>query len=196
MNKSILLVIFLLILVITSGYLLSNPQNQTSQLVNTTENSPIPQITKGNCLADDCLLGDTEYPVSELPVDIKDALNKALTDEYKAYATYNAVTKSLGNIRPFIMIQRAEQQHINALLSLFEKYSLPIPENNYLSKVTAPNELKTACAIGVQAEIDNIKLYKESLLPLVKNYPDITIVFRNLMNASEQKHLPAFQRCD
>jgi hypothetical protein len=47
----------------------------------------------------------------------------------------------------------------------------------------------------VQAEIDNAKLYRDVLILSMKNYPDIVNVFTNLMNASEQNHLKAFERC-
>jgi hypothetical protein len=38
-------------------------------------------------------------------------------------------------------------------------------------------------------------LYRDKLIPEVTNYPDITEVFTSLMNASQDKHLPAFQKC-
>ena len=56
--------------------------------------------------------------------------------------------------------------------------------------------LTAACQTGVDAEIANADLYKNILLPIVTNYPDITAVFTNLMNASEEKHLPAFEKCN
>ena len=94
------------------------------------------------------------------------------------------------------MIVRAEESHISSLKAIYDKYGLEIPENKWVDKVTAPETLKESCSVGVIAEIENARLYKEDLLPLVGQYPDINGVFTNLMNASEQKHLPAFQRCD
>jgi len=56
--------------------------------------------------------------------------------------------------------------------------------------------LQEACQIGVDAEIANAALYRDELLPAVTAYEDITLVFENLMNASQQKHLPAFEKCN
>ena len=151
----------------------------------------------GNCLADDCLLVDgLEYPVGELSVEIQKALDEAINDEYKALSTYEAVITKFGAVRPFSMIKGAEEQHIASLKAIYDKYGLEVPENTWPSKILAPATLQEACQIGVGAEIANAALYKENLLPIVVGYEDIVAVFTNLMNASEQKHLPAFERCD
>jgi len=157
----------------------------------------IPEVNKQNCLADDCLLVDNlDYPVDELPQSVKEALGEAINDEYKALATYEAVILKFGTIRPFSMIKGAEEQHISSLKAIYDKYGLVAPQNTLSGKITAPATLKEACQTGVEAEIANAKLYKEELLPAVKNYEDITAVFINLMNASEQKHLVAFEKCN
>ena len=152
--------------------------------------------TKGTCNADGCLaVSDLEYPVGDLSEEAKSALESALDDEYKAYATYDAVINKFGNVRPFIMIIRAEEQHISSLKGLFDKYGLEIPENTYLGNISAPDTLAEACSTGVEAEIANAKLYEDDLLPGVSDYEDITLVFNNLMRASQDSHLPAFERC-
>lgn len=158
--------------------------------------SPTPLLSEKNCIADQCLAEDIEYPVAALPAEIKESLRMAIDDEYKAYSTYQAVIEKQGGVRPFIMISRAEQQHIASLQALFDKYGLEIPENPYAGNVNVPLTIQDACKIGVQAEIDNIKLYEEKLIPIVSSYEDITQVYTNLMNASDVRHLPAFQRCD
>lgn len=152
--------------------------------------------SKENCLSDGCLaVSNLEYPVGTLTDEQVGALQSALDDEYKAYATYDAVIKKLGNVRPFIMIIRAEEQHISSLKALFDKYGLNIPENSYLGSVTFDGTLSDACTTGVEAEIANGMLYQEDLLDKVKGFEDIAMVFTNLMNASNTKHLPAFERC-
>jgi hypothetical protein len=157
------------------------------------QNSVSPQ----NCLADDCLLVDNlDYPVSELPQSVKDALDEAINDEYKALATYEAVISKFGTVRPFSMIKGAEEQHIALLKAVYDKYGLQVPQNTWSSKVSSPETIQEACQTGVDAEIANAALYKEKLLPVVADYEDITAVFINLMNASEQKHLPSFDKCN
>lgn len=153
------------------------------------------KVDKESCLADDCLLvEDLDYPAGVLSSDVQSALYKAIQDEYKARAMYNAVIDKFGLVRPFSMIIRAEDQHISSLKAIYDKYDLEVPAEEK-QNILLPETLKEVCEIGVQAEIDNAKLYKEELLPIVLNYKDITSVFTNLMNASQEKHLPAFSRC-
>jgi hypothetical protein len=59
--------------------------------------------------------------------------------------------------------------------------------------VTRYANLQEACAAGVAAEIENGALYERLLAST--QHPDILTVFRNLQEASQQRHLPAFQRC-
>lgn len=195
MNKQFLLLLGLFTLGIIVGFFITILYPK-SNLQITPEPSPTPFFTKENCLADNCLNNEIEFPVKELPSTIKDSLYQALDDEYNAYATYNNTISTFGNIRPFIMIARAEQQHIAALQALFDKYNLEIPENNYQGNIETSDSIKSACDIGVKEEKENIELFREKLLPLVTEYEDITAVYTNLMNASEQKHLPAFERCN
>lgn len=123
------------------------------------------------------------------------ALAIALDDEYRAMATYDAVMENFGEIRPFNSIKKAEQNHISSLLDLYDYYELEVPENEWEGKVEIADTLEDNCQIGVQAEIDNADLYKNILLPAVEDYSNITQVFTNLMNASQNNHLPAFKRC-
>lgn len=148
------------------------------------------------CIADECLSVDgLEYPVATLSDGAKEALAAALEDEYKAFATYQSVMEKFGAIRPFVMISRAEEQHIAALKALHDKYGIAVPENSYLGKVSSPESVSAACQTGIDAEIANAALYDDRLLPVVSTYPDIVRVFTNLRNASEDRHLPAFERC-
>ncbi len=197
MNRIMVFLLVTLVVGLAGGYLFRSSQDfQTvAPLSDNTGTSPT-RVTRNNCLDDECLKTGVDYPVTELPAKVQDSLHQALMDEYKAYATYKTVLDTYGNVRPFIMIARAEQKHIAALQGLYEKYGIEIPENNLLETIPAPRSIHEACSVGVQSEINNVKLYKESLLPNVTDYEDITIVFTNLMNASEQKHLPAFQQCD
>lgn len=151
--------------------------------------------TRQNCVSEDCLrIENLEYPVAELPASVRQALDSAIDDEYKARATYEAVINEFGSTRPFSMIIRAEEQHISSLKSLYDKYGLDIPSDPY-SNVQIASTKSDNCSIGVQAEIDNAGLYRDSLLPAVQDYPDIVSVFTKLMDASQNNHLPAFERC-
>jgi hypothetical protein len=208
MNHKILLYVgFALLVGVISGYALNQSRiksaeeipPETSRLESRNEASQPQkgQFNQGSCLADDCLLVEgLEYPAGELPVVVQAALDEALNDEYKALSTYKAVIAQFGTVRPFSMIKGAEEQHIASLKAIYDKYGLEIPENTWPSKVSAPATLQEACQIGVEAEIANAALYQDELLPAVQEYEDIVTVFTNLMNASEQRHLPAFERCN
>jgi len=152
-------------------------------------------VHKGNCLGDECLaFDDLDYPVGELSAEAQEALNLAIQDEYKAKATYEAIIADFGGVRPFSMIVRAEEQHINALKAVYDRYGVDVPAPEaYTPEVE--ETLAANCQVGVDAEIANAALYRDQLLPAVEEYDDITFVFTNLMNASQDKHLPAFERC-
>jgi len=121
------------------------------------------------------------------------ALNEALDDEYHAWATYDQVIADFGEVPPFSNIREAEARHIGALYALFERYGLPVPDNPWQEKVERYASLQAACEAGVAAEIANGKMYDRLLATTQR--PDILTVLRNLQEASQQRHLPAFQRC-
>jgi hypothetical protein len=155
------------------------------------------ETTLKNCVSDDCLaVNNLTYPAGQLPADVSAAVKAALDDEYKAYSMYDAVVTEFGALRPFSMIIRAEETHIASLKAILDKYGEQIPANPYLGKLSIKTTDKENCQLGIDAEIANIALYRDQLLPKVTAYPDITTVFTNLMDASKDKHLPAFERCN
>jgi len=194
-NKKQMYLYLLIILAILAIIFYFSRNRQLSSSNNPISNKA--QMNRNNCLSDDCLfVDDLEYPVGDLTQEAKNALVKAIDDEYKAVSTYQKIIEKFGMVRPFPMIENAEEQHIASLKAVFDKYGLTIPENNWMEKINIPNTFKQACQTGVDTEISNAKLYREELLPVVKDYEDITIVFTNLMEASEQKHLTAFEKCN
>jgi len=124
----------------------------------------------------------------------KDALQKAILEEYKAYNLYNSVLSQLGIIIPFEQIARAEQQHIAALTRQAEKYGVSVPANPGLDETPVFTDLAVACQAGVKAEIEDAALY--DTLTSVTEHEDILRVYTNLQNASLQNHLVQFQTCD
>ena len=129
----------------------------------------------------------------ELDEQERQVLLAALDDEYKAHATYDQVMLDFGPALPFVNIVEAEARHIAALLTLFERYSLPIPPNPWPGKTPRYPSIDAACVAGVQAEIENAALY-DRLLASTRR-PDIRAVLQALRSASQDRHLPAFQRC-
>jgi len=120
-------------------------------------------------------------------------LAAALDDEYHAWAIYDQVLQDWGQVQPFASTLRSEESHIAALVRLFERYDLEVPANPWPGQVPSFDSVSDACAAAVQAEVDNAGLYDE-LYGAVDN-ADILQVFSHLQQASESRHLPAFQRC-
>jgi|GEM_PF-734544 len=119
-------------------------------------------------------------------------LTDALQDEYKSRATYRKVIEKFGPVRPFVNIVEAEGRHVQALLALFEKYQIPVPEDTWPERITVPDTLKQACLNAVADEKANIAMYDQ--LIAASSEPDIRRVLENLQSASRDRHLPAFER--
>ncbi|MEE4299877.1 MAG: hypothetical protein V2J24_10590 [Pseudomonadales bacterium] len=126
------------------------------------------------------------------PEEIR-ALEEALDDEHKAWATYDQVIRDFGPVRPFVNIRDAEARHIGALERLHERFGMPIPTNPWPGRVKRYESLLAACADGVAGEIENAALY-DRLLAAVR-HEDVRQVLGNLRAASQERHLPAFRRC-
>jgi hypothetical protein len=120
-------------------------------------------------------------------------LLEALDDEYRAHATYGQVIEDFGPVRPFVNIREAEGRHIEALLALFERYDVPVPDNPWPGRVDRYATPEEACRAGVEAEIANGAMYDRLLRKAHR--PDIIPVLASLRAASRERHLPAFQRC-
>lgn len=125
------------------------------------------------------------------PLELEKMLILAIQDEYNAKAEYEAIMKKFNVTRPFSNIIKAETQHIALLEPLFEKYDVAIPVNQSASKVVIPKTLESAYEISVQAEIDNIALYKAFLKTELPT--DVRDVFEKLVKGSES-HQKAFER--
>ncbi len=124
---------------------------------------------------------------------LKEILDEALLDEIKARDTYRGIIEAFGPVRPFINIVEAEQRHMDALLSLYERHGIPLPAFPDPDDVELPGGIEEACGTGVAAELDNIALYDR--LVAATDLPDVRSVLQRLQAASRDHHLPAFQHC-
>ena len=121
------------------------------------------------------------------------ALCEALDDEYRARATYRAVIAKFGPVLPFANIVHSEQRHADALIRLFLDRGWQPPADRWDGHVQAPDTVTEACRIGVEAEIENVALYDR--LFAMTDDAEVVSVFTALRWASQERHLPAFQRC-
>ncbi|MDD4965622.1 ferritin-like domain-containing protein [Halothiobacillus sp.] len=123
----------------------------------------------------------------------RQGLADALDDEHKSHETYAQVIHDFGEVRPFINIVEAEARHIEALLALFDRYGAAPPENRWAGKAPRYDSVHAACLASVQGEIENVELYDRLLQSTQR--ADILNVYQSLRAASQDRHLPAFQRC-
>jgi rubrerythrin len=119
------------------------------------------------------------------------ALDEALDDEYRSRAKYRAILTHFGPVRPFVNIVEAEHRHVAALCAQYERLGLGIPSDPWPGQVTVPATLEEACRAGVDDERANGVMY-ERLLAMSTD-SEVSRVFRNLRDASQLRHLPAFQ---
>ncbi|KXJ97998.1 MAG: beta-lactamase domain-containing protein [Acidobacteria bacterium OLB17] len=137
---------------------------------------------------------DRSNSVVGLDVRTVKALISALEDERRAEATYQAVLNKHVDARPFANIIEAERRHQSFLLTLFKKYGVAVPKNEFdPANIPTPDSITETCKAGVTAENENIALY-DGFLGFVKEQ-DIREVFKLLHSASRENHLPAFARC-
>ncbi len=133
--------------------------------------------------------------IGPMGAEMAAAMAEALQDEFHAYYTYQRIIDDLGSVAPFVAIHDAEWLHIGAASNLFVKRDMTVPASTWtLDNVPRFTNLQAACAGAVAAEIANVTMYDRLLL---LNLPaDVERVFENLREASQERHLPAFQACD
>jgi hypothetical protein len=134
-------------------------------------------------------------PVGPDPADIREMLELALQEEYKAQYLYESVLEDYPGAAPFALIVQAEERHVEAIQMLFTRRQLAPPASHFAAAGFSPyDSLAQACADGVSAEAADANFYKPYLtrddLP-----QDVRNVFTNLLAASLYNHLPAFERC-
>lgn len=121
-----------------------------------------------------------------------EALHEAIQDEYKAEAMYEAVVAKFGSVKPFSNIIKAEDRHSTAIARVLEAHGQPVPTPAPY-KPEVPATISEACALGVTAEKANVALY-DSLMQLAQS-EDTRRVFSSNSDASQYRHLPAFEQC-
>ncbi len=134
--------------------------------------------------------GTAQAPLSAAE---KDALVRAIQEEYRARDLYRSVLDTLGNVAPFNTIVKSEQQHIAALERQASKYGVAVPTPEAPDFAQFHN-LAEACQAGVDAEIADAELYDDLLA--VTTHSDLIRVYTNLQRASLKAHLPAFEACN
>ena len=122
---------------------------------------------------------------------LADMLEYAYQDEMLAQGEYDALLKALGSVRVLENIKKAEEKHIVAVEGLYDYHEMTLPDFDTEGLTLVPDTLEEAYKIGVDAEINNIKMYEAFL------EKDLDVetqrVFTALKDASVN-HLAAFER--
>lgn len=129
--------------------------------------------------------------LDDTDLSLLDMLTYAVQDEYLARGEYLAIMEEYGDSNPYKNIAAAEEKHLSLLKGVYDSYELVFPDDTSSEHIVVPDSLLEAAETGVNAEIDNIAMYK---LFLTYNLPDdVEEVFTALRDASES-HLMAFQK--
>jgi hypothetical protein len=131
---------------------------------------------------------------TELAPQLIGVLNDSIQSEYYALFTYTKVLVDFGAVQPFDNVRDAEARHVDSVGRMFSKRGLEIPVSVWNeSNVPAFTHLRDACQAAKEIELANVAMYEGFLL--LELPADVDSVFLNLLAASRNQHLPAFQRC-
>jgi hypothetical protein len=184
MTKSIKLIPILLITtVILAGCSAPVMEEPTTDPTESSESSTSPSTeteTSDPVIKD--VMTDTEIVLAAL---------MGPDGEYAAAASYLAVLDKYGSVEPYQTIYQAELRHIDALIRQLERQGEVVPENPYLGKITAPEDLVSAAEAWAIGEVLNVELY--DLLISKTDNENLLKVLGNLRSASLDSHLPAFE---
>ena len=122
-----------------------------------------------------------------------EGLLTAVDEAYRAYETYSAVIQDHGRVAPFSLIVRAEARQIDALLYLFQRYEIPLPENRWMGNAPRFDSIGDACADAARGEADSAELYRA--LVETTDRDAIISVYERIQSSSELRHEAAFSRC-
>ncbi len=126
------------------------------------------------------------------------ALVAAIDEEYRARAFHLAVLERFPGALPFAHVVEAEGRHAEAIAAILRAQGVAVPADVHAGseamRRAVPATLACACDIALAAEIDNVDLFVDHLLPRVEEHPAIIELFTRLMEASRDRHLPAFRR--
>jgi hypothetical protein len=184
MTKSIKLIPILLITtVILAGC--SAPEME--------ESSPAPTESSESSEAPEAESESSDPVIKDVMTDTEIVLAALMgpDGEYAAAASYLAVLDKYGSVEPYQTIYQAELRHIDALIRQLERQGEVVPENPYLGKITAPEDLVSAAKAWAEGEVLNVELY-DQLISKTDN-ENLLKVLGNLRSASLESHLPAFE---
>ena len=121
------------------------------------------------------------------------AIERALRDERRAEAEYDALVAVHGASPPLTNVSASERRHAVELEQLLRMHDEPVPTVVPPAPQPTAADAREACAHGAASERANIALYDELLASPLPD--DVRCVFERLRAMSATRHLPAFERC-
>jgi hypothetical protein len=157
------------------------------------ESSPAPTESSESSEAPETESESSDPVIKDVMTDTEIVLAALMgpEGEYAAAASYLAVLDKYGSVEPYQTIYQAELRHIDALIRQLERLGEEVPENPYLGKITAPEDLVSAAEAWAIGEVLNVELY-DQLISKTQN-ANLLNVLGNLRIASLESHLPAFE---
>jgi hypothetical protein len=157
------------------------------------ESSPAPTESSESSEAPEAESESSDLVIKDVMTDTEIVLAALMgpDGEYAAAASYLAVLDKYGSVEPYQTIYQAELRHIDALMRQLERLGADVPENPYLGKITAPEDLISAAKAWAEGEVLNVELY-DQLISKTDN-ENLLKVLGNLRSASLDSHLPAFE---
>lgn len=132
--------------------------------------------------------------MSDLTESERLALDEALDNEYRAWATYDRVALDFADAPQFEQLRDIEAGHIAELQDLCARYGLSVPQNRWLGNVPRYGSVCEACEAGADAASADSALYAR--LRSSTQRADILEVFRRLEADAGSQKLRALQRCE
>lgn len=133
------------------------------------------------------------YETGPLSAGTRAAIERALADERRAEAEYDALVRVHGAEPPLVNVVRSERRHAAELEQLLRMHGAPVPTSVAPEPRVTAADARAACAHGAESERENIALYDELLASPLPD--DVRCVFERLRAMSATRHLPAFERC-
>jgi hypothetical protein len=157
------------------------------------ESSPAPTESSESSEAPETESESSDPVIKDVMTDTEIVLAALMgpEGEYAAAASYLAVLDKYGSVEPYQTIYQAELRHNDALIPQLERLGEEVPENPYLGKITAPEDLVSAAEAWAIGEVLNVELY-DQLISKTQN-ANLLNVLGNLRIASLESHLPAFE---
>lgn len=200
----ILILLVSLIFILTGCNRTKNTTDESSTTPQTTigQEPTVTQTVDHNVNINPIPLNDKEKALSlegygaigalaDKDLSILDMLMYAVQDEYLAHGEYLAIINKFGNQKPYTNIVSAEETHLAYLKEVYLSYGIDFPSDYSADHIVIPNNLLEAAQTGVQAEIDNIKMYK---IFLTYDLPENVFEVFSALKSGSDSHLISFQK--